>query len=113
MLLQTVPSHPIINDGLETRFIEAWNVAFTVAKMLREKHHAEEVRITGSLLHRERFHEASDIDLAITNFSMANVLDIGPELDRYLPWKIDLIPLLSLYPEKRDYMLARSEPLGP
>lgn len=113
MALTLIPLHPVINDELESRFIEAWNVAFTVAKMLREKHHAEDVRITGSLLHRERFHEASDIDLAITNFTMANVLDIGPELDHYLPWKIDLIPLLSLYPEKRDYILARSESLGP
>jgi len=67
----------------------------------------------GSLLARDRFHEDSDIDLAITNFTMQQTFDIEPELVRsYHPWKIDLIPLLSVYPEKRDYILSRSVPLG-
>jgi len=113
MPLTSIPSHPVVNDNLELRFIEAWNIAFSAAKLLREKFRAEDVRIMGSLLHRERFHEYSDIDLAITNFTMTHVLDIGPELERFLPWEIDLIPLLSMDKEKRDYLLARSESLGP
>ena len=113
MTIHTIPLHSIIDDGLEPRFRKSWDIAFDIARMLREKYHAEDVRIIGSLLNRERFHEESDIDLAVTNFSMAQAFDIEPEFEKYFPLKIDLIPLESVYPEKRDYILSRSETLGP
>jgi uncharacterized protein len=113
MTIHTIPIHPVINDGLESRFCRSWDIAFEIAQMLREKYHAEDVRITGSLLNRERFHEESDIDLAVTNFSMPQAFDIEPEFEKYFPLKIDLIPLESVYPEKRTYILSRSETLGP
>ena len=112
MAINTIPLHNVINDGLEPRFCKSWDIAFEIARMLRTKYSAKEVRITGSLLKRERFHEESDIDLAVTNFSMSQVFDIEPEFEKYFPWKIDLIPLESVYPEKRAYILSRSEPLG-
>ena len=113
MTINTIPTHSIVDDGLESRFRESWNVAFDVARMLREKYHAEDVRITGSLLERERFHEESDIDIVVTNFSMSQAFDIEPEFEKYFPLKIDLIPLESVYPEKRSYFLKRSETIGP
>lgn len=112
MIINTIPPHPMVNDNLEARFCEAWRIAFEIARMLREKHCAEDVRVIGSLLNRERFHEDSDIDLAITNFTLQQTFDIEHDLEKYHPWKIDLIPLLSVYPEKRDYIVARSESIG-
>ena len=111
MSLRAMPSHPRVDDGLESRFCKAWSIAFEVARLLREKYHAEDVRVVGSLLDRERFHEESDIDLAITNMTMPQTFDIEPELARYFPWKIDLIPLQSVYPEKKEYILSRSQSL--
>jgi predicted nucleotidyltransferase len=111
-IITAIPPHPVVEDLLEPRFCEAWRIAFEVAGILREKYHAEDVRVIGSLLDRERFHEDSDIDLAITNFTVQQTFDIGHELEKYHPWKIDLIPLLSVYPEKRSYILARSESIG-
>lgn len=112
MIITSIPQHPVVKDGLESRFRKSWEIAFRVARMLREKYHAEDVRITGSLLHRERFHEESDIDLAVTNFTMPQAFDIEPEFEKYFPIKIDLIPLESVYPEKRDFILSRSETIG-
>ena len=113
MPLNTIPPHRPVNDNLEPRFSEAWKIAFEVATMLREKYHAEDVRVIGSLLHRDRFHEESDIDLAITNFSASQVFEIEPDLEKFLPWKIDLIPLLSVDQGKRQYLITKSESLGP
>jgi len=113
MTIHTIPLHPVINDGLEAQFCKSWDIAFEIARMLREKYHAEDVRIIGSLLNRARFHEYSDIDLAVTNFSMPQVMEIEGEFEKYFPVKIDLIPLMSVYPEKREYILSRSETLGP
>jgi uncharacterized protein len=111
--IKTIPPHPVVDDGLESRFRKSWDVAFEVARMLREKYHAEDVRVIGSLLNRERFHEESDIDIAVTNFSMPQAFDIEPEFQKYFPLRIDLIPLESVYPEKRAYILERSDTLGP
>lgn len=113
MAITAIPPHSIFNDGLESRFCKSWDIAFKIARMLREKYHAADVRIAGSLLHRERFHEESDIDLAVTNFTMPQAFDIEPEFEKYFPIKIDLIPLESVYPEKRDFILSRSETIGP
>lgn len=113
MIIHTIPPHPVVDDHLEPKFCEAWRVALEVAGILRYKYHAEDVRVIGSLLDRERFHEESDIDLAITNFSIGQTFEIEPELEKYHPWKIDLIPLMSVYPEKREYILSRSESIGP
>ena len=55
MKLKNIPVHEEIQDNLEERFIEAWNIAFKVASFLKRECNAEEIRITGSLLHRERF----------------------------------------------------------
>jgi predicted nucleotidyltransferase len=113
MSINSIPPHIDIEDGLEERFCKAWNMALEIARMLKEKYHAEDVRILGSLLSRERFHEDSDIDIAVTNFTEAQAFDIEPEFEKYFPVKVDLIPLNSVYPEKRAYILSRSEPLGP
>jgi hypothetical protein len=48
-----------------------------------------------------------------SNFTMPQAFDIEPEFEKYFPIKIDLIPLESVYPEKREFIMSRSETLGP
>jgi predicted nucleotidyltransferase len=62
----------------------------------------------GSLLNRERFHEESDIDLAVTNFTMADSFDCAHFFQEFSPWEIEIVPLLSVLPEKRKLILQRS-----
>jgi predicted nucleotidyltransferase len=109
--LSAIPDHESIDDNLEQRFIEAWHVAFEVASILKRECHAEEVRITGSLLNRARFHEESDIDLVVTNFSMADIFECLRYLDAFSEWSIDIIPIQSLLPSKQAFLLERSVPL--
>ena len=108
MKLKTIPVHEEIHDNLEDRFIEARKIAFEAAAILKKECKAEEVRITGSLWHRERFHKESDIDLAVTNFTMADSFDCANFLQKFNPWEIEIIPLQSLYPEKRKLIMQRS-----
>jgi len=46
MKLKNIPVHEEIQDNLEERFIEAWNIAFKVASFLKRECNAEEIRIT-------------------------------------------------------------------
>ncbi len=104
----SIPRHEHIDDGLEDRFKNAWEVAFQAAKLLRAVCHAEEVRLAGSLLRRERFHEESDIDLLVSNFGMPEAFDSSEIMDRFYPWHIDVIPLKAVPEAKRNYLLSRS-----
>ena len=109
--LREMPDHTPIDDDLEEHFAEAWRVAFQAARLLRQSHGAQEVRLIGSLLKRDRFHEESDIDLVMPDFAMAEWMEIGPDLDQFLPWVVDVIPLAGMLPAKRRYFLSESQPL--
>ena len=104
-ILQGMPLHAHVDDGLEDRFCHAWEVAFKDARVLKSRG-AEKIFVFGSLLSRERFHAESDIDLAVNNFTMADSFDAAPSLDWDI--SIDVVPLQSVYPEKREYILSRS-----
>ena len=43
----------------------AWKVAREAARLLRERHGVDRVRVFGSLVHEGRFHPGSDVDLAV------------------------------------------------
>lgn len=111
-VISKIPSHKSVNDGLEERFKEAWSIVFKAAAILKNNFRISEVRVTGSLLERERFREESDIDLVVPEFSMTEMLDSGKYLDAFHPWRIDVVPLRSMPKLKADYFLTRSVPIG-
>lgn len=47
----------------------AWEVARRTAQLLRDRYDVVRVRAFGSLVHEERFHPGSDIDLAVEGLS--------------------------------------------
>ncbi len=104
----SIPPHEEVDDGLEGRFRDAWKVAFEAARELKSRFGAEHVYLTGSLLLRDRFHEESDIDLAVDNFDMGQAFDAGGAMNRFWPWSVEIIPLRSVIPEKKTYILQRS-----
>lgn len=61
-LRQAASRRPAIKDEL---YAHAFEVAQTAAQLLRERYGVSRVRVFGSLVHAERFHEDSDIDLAV------------------------------------------------
>jgi predicted nucleotidyltransferase len=95
-------------DGLGKQFREYWKVARKAALFLRSRYVTGEIRIIGSLLKRERFHEESDIDLVVEKFSMADKMDAERELERCFSQKVDLIPLKSLPDFKQKYFVEQS-----
>ncbi|MFP4522102.1 MAG: nucleotidyltransferase family protein [Fibrobacterota bacterium] len=111
-MLTSVPEHEVYPDGLEDRFLEAWEIAFEAAEILKKKFKVKEVRVTGSLIKRERYKETSDIDLVVPEFSMSEMLDCGKDLDKFYPWEIDIIPLKSTTQKKAEYFYNRSIPIG-
>jgi predicted nucleotidyltransferase len=48
----------------QQRLAQAWKVAREAAHLLRERFSAQRVAAFGSLVHPERFHKRSDVDLA-------------------------------------------------
>ncbi len=43
----------------------AWETARRAAQLLKDRYGVDRVRVFGSLIHEERFHPGSDIDLAV------------------------------------------------
>jgi predicted nucleotidyltransferase len=58
----------------------AWGVARRAADILRTKYGATRVRAFGSILHPERFHAGSDVDLAVEGVSVADYWDAVTEV---------------------------------
>lgn len=44
---------------------QAWDVARAAARLLRDRYQVRRVRAFGSLVHPDRFHSDSDVDLAV------------------------------------------------
>ena len=79
-------------DARRQRREKAWEVARSVAKLLKSHYHVTRVAAFGSLTQAERFHPWSDVDLAVWGLApddcfeaVARVLDVGGE------FKVDLI----------------------
>ena len=53
----------------------AWESARQAAQLLRERYNVNRVRVFGSLLYLNRFHDKSDIDLAVEGLSVHNYWD--------------------------------------
>ncbi len=68
--LRETASRPAVKD--ERFSARAWEVAQTAARLLKERYGVRRVRVFGSLVHSGRFHEGSDIDLAVEGLPPAN-----------------------------------------
>lgn len=71
---------------------KAWEIAHTVAAILKSRYHATRVVAFGSLTEADHFHPWSDVDLAVWGLAaadyfeaVARALDVGGEI------KVDLI----------------------
>jgi uncharacterized protein len=58
----------------------AWDVARRAADILRTRYGATRVRAFGSILHPERFHASSDVDLAVEGVTVADYWDAVTEV---------------------------------
>ena len=60
--LRQATSRPV---GKEELYEHAWELAQTASRLLKEHYGVNRVRVFGSLVDSGRFHEGSDIDLAV------------------------------------------------
>lgn len=60
--LRQAASRPVVKEKL---YAHAWEVAQAAAWLLKERYGVSRVRVFGSLTHAGRFHEGSDIDMAV------------------------------------------------
>lgn len=72
--------------ALAQRYAHAWETARSAAALLKEQFGASQVLVFGSLVHPQRFHTRSDIDLAAWGIderlylrAVSALLDLDPE----------------------------------
>ena len=82
------PDRKPAEHQMGTLWAEAWEVARTAARLLRERFGVKRVIAFGSLVHRERFGRWSDIDLAAWDIpadqfyrAVAVVTGISPDFE--------------------------------
>lgn len=56
----------------EESYEHAWEVAKEAAQLLRDRYGVTRVRAFGSLVHKERLHPGSDVDLAVEGLKPAD-----------------------------------------
>lgn len=86
-----------LRNQMNQRRQKAWETARIAAKILKETYGASRVMVFGSLIHPERYHLRSDIDLAVWDIhnyfhAVSRLMDIDPEFD------FDLIPIEDTTP---------------
>jgi predicted nucleotidyltransferase len=74
-------------QAMSARHARAWQVARAAATLLKEQFGAAQVAVFGSVLRPERFHERSDVDLAVWGLdermylkAVSQLLDLDPEI---------------------------------
>ena len=67
--LQQATSRSVVEKD---SYNHAWKVAREAAQLLRERHAVSRIRAFGSLVHEERFHPGSDVDLAVEGLESAD-----------------------------------------
>ena len=86
-------------EKVKPRVAQAWKIAQKAAQVLREQFHATRVVAFGSLVHENRFHEWSDIDLAAWGLSADQTfraMGAVMELDR--EFEINLVDVKACSP---------------
>ncbi len=75
----------------------AWNLAHQAAQILKEEFGASRVVVFGSLIHPDKFHFHSDIDLGVWDIkdyfrAVARLMDLDPQIE------FDLVPVEDARP---------------
>ncbi|RPJ64366.1 MAG: nucleotidyltransferase domain-containing protein [Acidobacteria bacterium] len=96
----------------EQRRIEALHAARRCGRILTERFGARRVYLFGSVLDPRRFHDASDIDLAVEGLPADRtywraLTEIWPELPDGI--RVDLVPLEQAEPALADEILSSGE----
>ena len=106
-------AHQAAHDAaVAARLEQAWVVARQAAELLKRDFGAARVWLFGSLLHPQRFHERSDVDLTVEGLderlylrAVARLLDLNPTIP------VDLVELEYARPELRDAILREASEL--
>lgn len=106
------PQHPAQDSALEQRQQVAQSFAQQCEHILRSQFGAEQVILFGSLAEPRRWHQQSDLDLAVSGLSYPDWLQACDALGTIAPsWlKLDLIRLETVRPEVRARIL-REKPM--
>ena len=85
---------------LSERFAEAWRDCRAIVKLIAEKYKPRRIHQWGSLLNREHFCVASDIDLAVEGITEpARFFALYGEADRLTGFPLDLVEMEKIEPE--------------
>jgi uncharacterized protein len=99
------------HQRLAQRFEAAMQVVQAAHTLLKQDFQAREVILFGSLLHRERFHLSSDIDLAVRGLDPLNYFTAVAKLQDLSPFKIDLVRLERCKPSLAAAIATEGQPL--
>jgi predicted nucleotidyltransferase len=85
---------------LSERFAEAWRDFRAIVALIIEKYNPRTIHQWGSLLHREHFSVASDIDLAVEGITEpGRFFALYGEADRLTRFPLDLVAMEKIEPE--------------
>jgi len=96
---------------LAQRFEAAMQVVQAANTLLKQDFQAQEVVLFGSLLHRERFHLSSDVDLAVRGLDSLEYFTAVAQLQDLSPFKIDLVRLERCKPSLAAVIATEGQPL--
>lgn len=96
----------------QQRLEQGWALARHAAALLRERFHAQSVLVFGSLIHPERFHVQSDVDLAVRGVDecdFLNAVAAVTSLDHEI--EVDLIAVEEVPPALQACILSEGVPI--
>ena len=93
------------------RWQEARREAEALAKTLGKRYGADKVVLFGSVLDGDRFHEGSDIDLAVRGLRPDSFFAAWNKLEEASPFRVDLVTLESCRTSLKARILTKGEVL--
>ncbi len=82
-----------------------------MAKTLGKRYGADKVVLFGSVLNGDRFHEGSDIDLAVRGLRPESFFAAWNKLEEASPFRVDLVTLESCRTSLEARILTKGEVL--
>ena len=95
----------------KTRWQLARREAEALAETLAKRYGADKVVIFGSVLDGDRFHEGSDIDLAVRGLRPESFFTAWNKLEEASPFRVDLVTLESCRTSLKARILTKGEVL--
>jgi len=93
------------------RWQEARREAEVLAERLGKRYGADKVVLFGSVLDGDRFHEGSDIDLAVGGLRPETFFAVWDKLEEANPFRVDLVALESCRASLKARILTKGEML--